>query len=245
MKAVASLRILLRTLFCYLLVGVLLVFTVVPIMLLLLVLPQKKSYDNALVFWFMDMLYKGVLGATLVPVLVDGRENISDDPAIFVANHQSALDIIFLGSLVDGYPHVWYALSYYARIPVLGFFIRRIGVPIDRDNLTSAARSLIKGIKLIQGQKRHIMIFPEGGRFNDGTVHDFLRGFAIIARKTGRPVVPVFMPYNGKVYPPRSFFIYRHTLYAKIGEAFTYNENDTDETFSNRVHTWFVKQTVQ
>lgn len=241
MKVTVKVRLVLRTFFCYGLAGLLLVFTAVPALILLAVLPPTWCYDNRLVFWFMDMLYKGVLGATLLPVSIEGKENIPNEPAIFVANHQSALDIVVLGSLLDGYPHLWYALSYYARFPVLGFFIRRLGVPVDRDNLTSAARSLIKGIKLIQGQRRHIIIFPEGGRFNDGTVHDFLRGFAVIARKTGRPVVPVFMPHNGKVYPPGSFFIYHHKLSATIGKSFFYGEDDTDALFCTRVHAWFVQ----
>jgi 1-acyl-sn-glycerol-3-phosphate acyltransferase len=231
-----------RTLFTYLLIAFLLLFTLVPLLLLIMCLPQRMCQENRLIFWLLDLLYKGVIGATLLPVCVVGRENIPDSPALFVANHQSSLDILFLGSLLDGYAHFWYALSYYANMPVLGEFIRCIGMPIDRSAPTSAGRALLRGIELIANKKRHVIIFPEGGRFNDGKVHDFLRGFAIIARKTRRPVVPVFMPYNGTVYPPRSFLIYRHPLKAVIGKPFRINEGETDETFIARVHEWFAQQ---
>lgn len=232
----------LRTLFLYFLASFVVLFVGVPLLLLLLIMPAHVCYDNSFLFSLFDLLYKGIIGCLILPVRVKGKKNISCDPAIFVANHQSALDIPLLGSVLDGYPHIWYALAYYSRLPIIGLFIRRIGVPIDRDNLTSAARSLINGIKLFQGQKRHIMIFPEGGRFNDGKVHDFLRGFAIIARKTGRPVVPVFMPYNGLVYPPGSFLVYKHELLVIIGSKFLYQEDDTDESFTQRVYAWFKEQ---
>jgi 1-acyl-sn-glycerol-3-phosphate acyltransferase len=103
----------------------------------------------------------------------------------------------------------------------------------------------MRGIDMIAGKKRHVILFPEGGRFNDGTVHDFLRGFAIIARKTGRPVIPIYMPYNGRVYPPQSFWIYWHKLKAVIGKPFVLQDNETDEAFIARVHGWFEQQAAE
>lgn len=233
---------LVRTLFSYFLAACICIVLIVPLLCILLVLPASYCHDNRLVSWMMNLFYNAIVGALLVPVSIKGKEHMPHEPAIIIANHQSALDIPMLGSLLRGKPHVWYAMSYYVQFPVLGFFIRRLGIPVDRDNGSTAARSLRQGVKFAQTHTSHILIFPEGGRFNDGTVHDFLHGFAFLARSTKRPVVPVFMINNGKVYPPHSFWIYWYPLAVVIGPQFVYYEHDTDESFTQRVHEWFELQ---
>ena len=232
----------LRTFFCYLLVGAVLLVILPPLIITLLILPAHWCYNNRFIFWLLDIFYKGIVGALLVPKTVTGKENIPTESSIIIANHQSAADIPIVGSVLNCHPHIWYAMAYYATLPVLGFFIRRLGIPVSRENGGSAARSLIQGIKFAQNQKSHIIIFPEGGRFVDGQVHEFMHGFVLMARSTGRPVVPIFMPYNGKIYPPFAFWVRWHPLVVIIGPQFIYHENDTDETFVNRVYTWFVQK---
>lgn len=235
---------LVRTLICYLLAGVVILFTVLPMLILLIVVPQRMLQENRLLFWLLDLFYRAIVGALLLPTKITGISNMPKKPAIIIANHQSALDIPVVGCVLQQHPHVWYALSYYVNTPVLGFFIRRLGIPVDRNNGTTAARSLRQGVKFAKEHESHIIIFPEGGRFNDGTVHEFLQGFVLLARTSGRPVVPIFMPHNGKIYPPYSFWIYWHPLKVVIGPEFVYAEHDTDETFVRRVHAWFDQQPV-
>jgi len=105
-----------------------------------------------------------------------------------------------------------------------------------------AAKSLRQGVKFAQTHTSNILIFPEGGRFIDGAIHPFLQGFAFLARTTGRPVVPVYMAYNGLVYPPHTFFIYWHPLEVVIGPQFVYHEEENDEEFVARVYAWFVHE---
>lgn len=231
-----------RSCFSYILILIFFLILFVPCLLLTLLLPAQRRYDSRLLFWLFDMSYKAVIKATFLPFRVTGRSNLPNGPAMYVANHQSSLDIPVLGSLLNGYPHVWYVLDYYAKKPVLKFFVDRLGVSVDRENLTRAARALIKGIRLIENKNRSIIIFPEGGRFNDKKVHEFLQGFAIIAKKTGRPVIPVFMPNNGEIYPPGSFVLHYKPIVVIIGEPFNYREDDTDDTFTERVYTWFLIQ---
>ena len=205
-------------------------------------LPRPYRY-NRLFFWFADLFYKTTLFAAFVPQKFQGTKNIqAHGPVIFVANHQSSLDIPVLGALCNGYPHVWLALEYYAHEPLLGFFIKRMFVAVDRSDKHKAARSLLKVIAALSDDNKHLIIFPEGGRYTDGKIHDFFQGFAIIAKKTGYPVVPVYMPNNRKIYPPYSFLIYYYTLEVIIGEPYYYAQDDTQEIFTQRVRNWFVQQ---
>jgi 1-acyl-sn-glycerol-3-phosphate acyltransferase len=228
----------LRTLACYFFAGIILLVTL-PLLFSLLLVPAN---NNRFIFFLLDLFYKAIVGVLLVPITVAGKEHIPKEPAIIVANHQSALDIPIVGSLLNCHPHVWYALAYYAKIPVLGFFVRRLGIPISTDNGATAARALMQGVKFAKMEKSHIVIFPEGGRYIDGNVHAFSKGFALIARSSGRPVVPIYMPYNGKIYPPMAFWVRWHPLVIRIGPSFVYQENDTDEIFVDRVYTWFVQE---
>lgn len=242
MNVAGKLLLLVRTLFSYFLALCVIIVVILPLLCILLVLPASYCHDNRFIAWMMDLFYRGIVGALLVPISIKGTEHMPHEPAIVIANHQSALDIPVLGSVLQKRPHVWYAMSYYAQLPVLGFFIRRLGISVDRNNGSTAAHSLRQGIKFAQKYTSDILIFPEGGRYNDGTVHEFLVGFAFLARSSGRPVVPVFMPHNGKIYPPHSFWVYWHPLVVVIGPQFVYHKDDTDEIFIQRVHAWFDNQ---
>lgn len=232
---------LLRTLFCYLLAGIAIILFIPPTFLIAC-LPARYRYDNKVFFWLLDWFYTWITYVSLNQVRITGDEYLPTGPAIFAANHQSALDIPVVGALCNGYPHVWLVLAYYVNAPVLGFFIKRMFVPVERDEPIKAAGSLRKIIKFITGQKRHLIIFPEGTRHIDGKVHEFYEGVALIAKRTGRPVIPVFMPNNGAIYPPASFFIYTSPLDIIIGEPFYFNEDETEAEFTARVYSWFVQQ---
>jgi len=169
-----------------------------------------------------------------------GKEHLPTSPALFVANHQSSFDIPVVGSLCTGYPHVWLVLAYYVKMPVLGFFITRMFVPVEQDNSVKAAESLRKIIRLIEDKKRHLIIFPEGERVTDGTIHSFQSGFALIAKRTGMPVIPIYIANNDLIYPPASFYIYNYPVIAVIGEAMRMQDDETEEAFLERVHAWFV-----
>lgn len=219
------------------------ILTIIPLLLvLLLVLPERMRVNNRLILLLLDLFYSGILGALFVPITLVGREHISNEPAIIVANHQSVIDVPMIGVLMDRRSHLWYALSYYARMPVLGFFIRRLGFSLDRESTQTAARDFLRGIRVIRGSTSHVIIFPEGTRHADGRVHDFMQGFALIARHTGRPVIPVYMPDNYQVYPPQSFWIRFHALRVTVGAPFGRDADESDERFTMRVRTWFLEQ---
>lgn len=230
-----------RTIAGYCLIFLIGPFFVIPCIVIAF-LPEKYRRDNRLFFLLADKFYKLIIYACFVPQRWIGLTNIPSGPVIFAANHQSSLDIPVVGALSKGYPHVWLVLEYYINTPIIGIFIRRMFVSVDRQNCTKAARSLIRVIQLVNKKNRNLIIFPEGGRFLDGKVHPFFEGFAIIARKTGRPVIPVYMPNNRIIYPPTGFLVHYAPLIVVVGKPFVYDTHDTDELFTQRVRQWFLDQ---
>lgn len=231
-----------HTFFSYLTAGCVMVTLVPPLIILLLFLPASYREENRLIYGLLDLLYRGLLGALFVPVRLEGGERIPTEPSIIVANHQSSIDIPMIGALMNMRPHVWYALAYYARMPVLGFFVRRIGFPLNRDASETAAHDFLRGLRSMRQGNRHVILFPEGARYADGDVHEFLEGFGLIARHTGRPVIPVYMPDNYLVYPPHSFWVNFNPLKAVVGPVFVREGDESDELFVARVRDWFLQE---
>lgn len=231
----------LRALLGYIAVGIVGIICFIPCFSIAL-LPARWRYNNKIYYFFVQLFYKTALKASMVPVDVQGLENIPQRPAIFAANHQSALDIPVLGSLVGMYPHVWLFYVKYAKVPLFGFIARRMNVVVDPSGLKRLVASLNKAAELVENQNRHIMIFPEGGRFIDGKVHNFFYGFAILAKKLHRPVVPVLLKNLGKIYPPGNILLYPHPIKVIIGQPLFFNEGETEEEFLQRVHAWFLQQ---
>ncbi len=234
-------KILLRTLFYYVAFIVAIIVALIPCFFLSL-LPKRIRYDNPVYFFFMDLFYKLCLKATLLPITVFGKATMVQGPAIYVANHQSALDIIIIGSLLDRYPHLWLFKAELLKIPLYGFMAKRMNVVVDRSTPRKALMSIQEAVRLTDSKERSLIIFPEGGRYSDGAVHDFLWGFAIIARKTGHPVVPIFIKDAYKVYPAGSFYLQYHPIKVMIGEPCMIGAQESDEMFVKRVRAWFLEQ---
>lgn len=230
-----------RTFAFYVIGSVIFVICIIPL-LLVSILPAKYRYDNPIYFFFTDLFFKGILFATFLPIKVIGRSHLSKTPSIIAANHQSALDIPLVGILLRRYPQIWLFKEELQSTPLVGFVGKRMGVVVDRSTPRRALKTLSDSIKLFDNHQRQLVIFPEGGRYIDGTVHEFLWGFAIIAKKTGRPVVPVYIKNINKAYPPGSFWVHYYPITVVIGKPFNFEPGEEDAAFIKRVHDWFVEQ---
>lgn len=213
-----------------------------PFILLALVLPQSWVLDSRVYFRLAQFFYWFTKKISFLSITVEGVQNIPQNPAILVANHQSSFDIPLLGSLVGSHPHVWFALKDLMKSPVLRFLLPPFSVMVDMSSPMTGMRSLLQIIKLLQDRPHHCMIFPEGGRFTDGSIHDFYSGFAILAKKLGRPVIPVYMHNLNKVYPPHTFWIRNYPIKMVVGEPFVMQEEETEQAFKDRVQAWFEEQ---
>jgi len=125
-----------------------------------------------------------------VKVEVEGREHVPAGPAIYAANHVSALDIPLLFAHLPVDFRIIHKRSLYWA-PVVGaylYFGHHVGV--DRKNAFRAKRSLKLAAERIRGGMS-VAVFPEGTRSPDGRLQPFKRGTFVLAQDAGVPVVPV------------------------------------------------------
>jgi 1-acyl-sn-glycerol-3-phosphate acyltransferase len=145
----------------------------------------------------------------LAPATVRGLEHLRsiDGPVIFAANHASHIDTpLLLTTLPVEFRHrtvVAGASDYFFdrtwKSIVWSFFVAAI--PIERHKINR--RSGDVAAELLE-DGWNLVIFPEGGRSPDGWTQPFTGGAAYLARRTGRPVVPVYLHGTRHVLPKKA-----------------------------------------
>jgi len=231
----------LYTTYSYVIIILLVVLFFIPACILLL-LPGKWRHSWS-VYRAMHWFYWIILKLSFLKIKYVGFEHLLDTPVIFAANHQSAVDIPLLGILARGTPHIWLARKeVLQQFFLLRLILPRVAIIVDTSTPRTAMASLISIIKIAQQENRHVMIFPEGGRFTQGTVQEFYGGFVLLVRKLGRPVIPVYIQGVDKVYPPHSWWASPGPITVHIGAPMMPEPEEDDEQFKLRVHHWFTMQ---
>lgn len=141
------------------------------------------------------------------PFTIAGREKLDlSHPAIYAANHSSALDIPVL---YVGLPFQFRILAKLElfRLPLLGGHLKRSGqIPIDRTDPRATVRSLSEASKTVEGGMP-LVVFPEGGRSPDGHMQPFLGGVFYAAIKAQAPIVPVAIVGAYEALPMNTYVI--------------------------------------
>ncbi len=117
---------------------------------------------------------------------------------LLVANHQSYLDPLLVGTLG------WRRLSYFARRTlfrnkVFGLLIWLGGAfAIDRDRVDTAG--IKEAIRRLQAGEA-LLMFPEGTRSRDGSIGRVKPGFGMLARRAHVPILPVAIDGAYEAWP--------------------------------------------
>ncbi|KKM08813.1 hypothetical protein SY88_22160 [Clostridiales bacterium PH28_bin88] len=120
---------------------------------------------------------------------VVGRENQPlEGPVVVICNHVSNWDPIALGVSLDR--QVCYmAKQELFRVPVLGTLIKWLGAfPVKRGG---GDRGALRAAQETLNQGKMIGMFPEGTRSKNGELLPFKPGAAVLAVRTGAPILPV------------------------------------------------------
>ena len=161
-------------------------------------------------------------------VTVIGTENIpTDGPAILAPNHRANIDPPYL-SLITSRPITYMAKEELFKVPLFGGFIRRLGAfPVRRGAADRAAlRQAIAHLK----EGHLVIIFPEGTRSEDGRLKEAEKGFALIARQTDVPIIPIAIDGTEKILPKGAKWPQRGPTTIKIGLPITVAQILSDST---------------
>ncbi len=135
---------------------------------------------------------------------IEGQEHFPDTSCIVLAKHQSAFETIAMPILVP--PFAWVLKRELFYIPIFGWALWALnGIAIRRANPREALKQVLEQGKHFLGEKRWVVIFPEGTRTRPGQAGDYQASGIMLARKAGAGILP--MAHNAGICWPKYGFI--------------------------------------
>jgi 1-acyl-sn-glycerol-3-phosphate acyltransferase len=158
---------------------------------------------------------------------VKGRENLKVKTAIILSKHQSTWETLALHSFTP-FPH-WVFKRELMFIPIFGWALALTDpIAVQRGSGRVAIKQLLdKGIKKLN-EGKWIILFPEGTRTSPGKTHKYKIGGALLAEKSGFPVIPI--AHNaGEFWPRHSFIKWPGKISVVIGPAIDSRGKSADQ----------------
>ncbi len=160
-----------------------------------------------LVFPIFRFLFRGqTIGISNLP---------QEGGVVVVSNHGSHLDPPILGHAL-GRPVAFMAKSELFKVPMLSFIISACGAyPVkrgagDREAIRNASNRLSEGWAT--------GVFLDGTRQENGRVNDPKAGAALLAARTGSPILPVAIVNSHRAFPKGSLLPRFVSIHLRVGE---------------------------
>lgn len=159
----------------------------------------KKRYSQYLVA---QAFYSTISLALGIKINVKNEKYLKSNPAIYISNHQTALDIFVLGRVfrpgmtVTGKSSLKY-------VPLLGWFMYLSGTFfLDRSKSEKARKVLNGALTDLKRDDSGLFVFPEGTRSGtkDLTMLPFKKGAFHLAKSAKIPVVPVVVSNTSTIF---------------------------------------------
>ena len=185
------------------------ILVALPILVLfpvLLILSSSDKYYKQF-FWLARNIWAPFIlyGMGFFPRIKKQQKIVRDKSYMLVANHTSMTDIMLMLRTSPN-PFVFVGKKELAKIPVFGFFYKRVCILVDRSNAKSRT-AVYKRAQARLNNGLSICIFPEGGVPEDETIllDTFRDGAFRLAIEYQIPLVPITFADNKKRYPFRFF----------------------------------------
>jgi 1-acyl-sn-glycerol-3-phosphate acyltransferase len=164
--------------------------------------PQLRALHLFTCFW--ASIYSWLNPAW--PVTIEGRERIRPGvPYVFVANHQSLLDILVLFRLFTHFK--WVSKVENFRVVCVGWNMRLNRYIEIRRGDTASTGQMMQKCEATLRAGNPIMMFPEGTRSVDGRLRPFKIGAFVLAQRAHVPILPILIEGTGPALPKRGFVL--------------------------------------
>jgi 1-acyl-sn-glycerol-3-phosphate acyltransferase len=170
---------------------------------------------------------------------IEGLENLPKDQAFIVlSKHQSAWETLALRLFLPMQTTV--LKKSLTQIPVGGWALALLKpIAIDRDKPREALRTLSEQGSARLKEGLVVIVYPEGTRAAPGEDKKFNIGGAMLAQKSGYPVIP--LAHNaGEFWPRYSFLKYPGTITVKIGPVIESTDKKAKD-INSEAETWIAQ----
>ena len=180
----------------------LLLFSLLTTSACLVILPLAPfDRDGILAYRISRFWAWGILKLCGIRLVVQGLEGLDPNRQyIFIANHQSYIDIPALVQALSQFQLRWIAKKELFWVPLFGWVLwSSKHIIVDRSSLSRAMNSLSRARERIE-KGISVVVFPEGTRSRHGDLLPFKRGGFLLAFKSQTPIVPVTIKGSGVVW---------------------------------------------
>jgi len=170
-------------------------------------------------FWRLFLRTSPVIGK----ITVHNRHNLNTlKPAIYVASHQSSIDFVLLGSMIENFATI--SNHPISDLPIFFKIPRLVGVFYMEKQNPNAAIAVFNRLSNALKHNINVFIFPEGTRNFSDTLLPFQKGAFRLSLEEGLPIIPVIIDGTGKIVTKGS------------NVAKTLTRTDIDVTFLDPVY---------
>ena len=148
-------------------------------------------------FWLMKFILY-IPFWILYPCRIKGKKKIPKGKVIFVCNHRSNIDYLYLFNRIWRKQFVLSKESLYKNKFVKKFFESCGGIPVNRDKV--GITTIKKSLEVLKKGKV-LTIFPEGTRNKtDEPLLEFKGGASVFSIRANAPIVPLYITKKPKVF---------------------------------------------
>lgn len=164
----------------------------------------------------------GFVARLLWKARIEGIEHLPRGGAyIVVANHCSNVDPLVMGWATGN--QVGRVVHFMAKAemrgwPIIGWLATQAGVYFVRRGEGDRAAQRFSLETLAAGEP--IAIFPEGTRSRNGRLKEGRRGAALLAMRSGAPIVPAGISGTQRIFPGRSRWPHATRIVVRYGPPF-------------------------
>jgi len=176
-----------------------LVFILLPIGIIMVAIapasiPKLKKFFTGLLF--------RIVGKRL---RVSGLDHLEEGKQYLIISNYPSFYAGF--AMINVFPEAAVvAHAFIKKIPLLGFFMKRIGtIFVNPSKGKRSAHAIDMGLS--KQEARSIIIFPEGERSPDSSIHRFKRGFIYILRSSALDLLPVTLSGFYRLKPIKRMYL--------------------------------------
>jgi len=148
---------------------------------------------------------------------------------IFASNHLSLIDTPGLVAHLPR-PLCFMAKKELFSVPFMGWYLHRQGhIPIERSDPKATVRSMAEAARVIHTERKSLLSFPEGTRSMDGEMLPFKEGTALLALRSGTPVVPIAVVGTDKIMPSKALEIRGGAVEIRLGHPIPVEGQDAKQ----------------
>ncbi|MDO4229335.1 MAG: lysophospholipid acyltransferase family protein [Capnocytophaga sp.] len=181
------------------------IFTILTAPIFLILTSTEKWYSQF--YWVARNLWAKpiIYGMGFYPQITRYEQLKKDKSYMLVANHTSMTDIMLM-YVCSKNPFVFVGKKELAKMPLFGYFYKRVSILVDRSNLQSRKQVYESAMKRLNAGLS-ICIFPEGGVPTDESIvlDEFKDGAFRLAIEYQIPIVPMTFFDNKRRFPFRFF----------------------------------------